>query len=113
MARYLDAEELKSVIKANDWSNPVVPNVVNLIIDRTPAADVVPRSDIESIFTFAETALKDAKNVCERNFAKAAQGGMADVEKAIGRREQTELFERMLKRYKELYFAGRERKEQP
>ena len=41
MSRYIDAEDLKAVIRANDWSNPVVPDVVGIIIDRTPTADVV------------------------------------------------------------------------
>ena len=41
MRRYIDAEDLKAVIKSNDWSNPVVPDVVGVIIDRTPTADVV------------------------------------------------------------------------
>ena len=41
MSRYIDAEETKSVINANDWSNPVVPQVVGYIIDRMPTADVV------------------------------------------------------------------------
>ena len=39
--RYIDAEDLKAVIKANDWSNPAVPDVVGIIIDRSPTADVV------------------------------------------------------------------------
>jgi len=41
MARYIDADEAKSVIKANDWNNPCVPTVVNMILDRIPTADVV------------------------------------------------------------------------
>lgn len=41
MRRYIDAEETKSVIEANDWSNPVVSQVVGYIIDRMPIADVV------------------------------------------------------------------------
>lgn len=49
MARYIDADETKSVIKANDWSNPCVPVVVNMIIDHIPTADVVPRSENESL----------------------------------------------------------------
>lgn len=40
MTRYINAEETKSVIKENDWRNPAVPNVVNMIIDRIPTADV-------------------------------------------------------------------------
>ena len=41
MPRYIDAEELKATVKANDWSNPCVPIVVNMIIDRSPSSDVV------------------------------------------------------------------------
>ena len=41
MPRYIDADDLKAVIHANDWSNPVVPDVVGVIIDRSPTADVV------------------------------------------------------------------------
>ncbi len=46
MARYVEVAELKAIIKANDWSNPAVPNVVNMIIDRIPTADVAPRADV-------------------------------------------------------------------
>jgi hypothetical protein len=38
---YIEKKDLKKIIKANAWSNPAVPNAVNVIIDRTPAADVV------------------------------------------------------------------------
>ena len=41
MSRYIDADDLKAVVKANDWSNPVVPVVVGHIIDRLHTADVV------------------------------------------------------------------------
>ena len=47
MARYIDADETKSVIEANDWSNPVVPQVVQAIIDRISTADVVPRAEVD------------------------------------------------------------------
>jgi hypothetical protein len=46
MARYIDADDLKAVIYANDWSNPVVPDVVGVIIDRSPTADVAPRAEV-------------------------------------------------------------------
>lgn len=46
MQRYIDADDLKAVIQANDWSNPVVPDVVCVIIDRTPTADVIPESEV-------------------------------------------------------------------
>ena len=38
---YLERGEVKRIIKANNWLNPVIPNVVNVIVDRIPAADVV------------------------------------------------------------------------
>lgn len=41
MAEYLEREEVKRIIKANSWLNPVIPNVVNVIVDRIPAADVI------------------------------------------------------------------------
>lgn len=49
MARYVEVDALKATIKANDWSNPAVPNVVNMIIDRLPTADVAPRSEVEAL----------------------------------------------------------------
>lgn len=49
MPRYIDADDLKAVINANDWSNPVVPDVVGIIIDRTPTADVVPKSEVDEL----------------------------------------------------------------
>lgn len=39
---YVDREAAKRVMKANDWLNPAIPNVVNMILDRLPAADVAP-----------------------------------------------------------------------
>ena len=39
--KFIDAEDIKAAVEANDWSNPVIPDVVGMIIDRTPAADVV------------------------------------------------------------------------
>ena len=47
MARYIDADDLKKIIRANNWSNPAVPDVVCVIIDRSPSADVVPKSEVE------------------------------------------------------------------
>ena len=38
---YIERDEAKRVMKANDWLNPAIPNVVNVILDRLPAADVV------------------------------------------------------------------------
>ena len=38
---YIELSEAKRIIKENEWKNPVVPNVVNMILDRIPAADVV------------------------------------------------------------------------
>lgn len=38
--KYIELGEAKRVMKANDWLNPAVPNVVNMILDRLPAADV-------------------------------------------------------------------------
>lgn len=46
MARYVEVDELKAKINANAWSNPVVPIYVNKVIDRTPTADVAPRSEV-------------------------------------------------------------------
>lgn len=40
MPRYIDAEELKRIISANEWKNDAVPCVVRIIIDRIPTADV-------------------------------------------------------------------------
>ena len=51
MARYIDAEDLKAVIRANDWSNPVVPDVVCVIIDRTPTANVAPMEEVKRLHT--------------------------------------------------------------
>lgn len=39
--KYIELGEAKRVMKANDWLNPAIPNVVNVILDRLPAADVV------------------------------------------------------------------------
>ena len=55
MARYIDADYLKMVIEANDWSNPAVPDVVGIIIDRTPTANVVLRSEL-AIQSFQDAA---------------------------------------------------------
>lgn len=41
MAKYIEAEEIKRIIRANDWSNKAVPLAVGMIIDRVPAADAV------------------------------------------------------------------------
>lgn len=49
MERYIDAEDLKAVIRANDWSNPCVPDVVCVIIDRTPTANVAPKAEVERL----------------------------------------------------------------
>jgi hypothetical protein len=38
---YIERGEAKRVMKTNDWLNPAIPNVVNVILDRLPAADVV------------------------------------------------------------------------
>lgn len=38
---YIERGEAKRVMKANDWLNPAIPNVVNMILDRLPTADVV------------------------------------------------------------------------
>lgn len=43
MPRYIDADEAKSDIKANDWSNPCIPTVVGIILDKIPTADVEER----------------------------------------------------------------------
>ena len=57
--RYIDADDLKAVIKANDWSNPVVPDVVCLIIDRSLVADVAPKSEVaREIFAEIDEALQ-------------------------------------------------------
>ena len=62
MARYIDADDLKVVIHANDWSNPVVPDVVGVIIDRSPTANVVPRAEIEEIFSEIYKEIESALN---------------------------------------------------
>lgn len=54
MPRYIDANDLKAVIQANDWSNPVVPDVVCLIIDRSPTADVAPKSEFDRVYNELE-----------------------------------------------------------
>ena len=38
---YIERGEAKRVMKANDWLNPAIPNIVNVILDRLHAADVV------------------------------------------------------------------------
>jgi rubrerythrin len=38
---YIERSEAKRIILENEWKNPVVPNVVNMILGRVPAADVV------------------------------------------------------------------------
>lgn len=62
MARYIDADDFKAVIHANDWSNPVVPDVVGVIIDRSPTADVVPRAEVEEIFSELYKEIESALN---------------------------------------------------
>lgn len=42
MSRYIDAEETKKVIRANNWTNPAVPDAVAIIINMMPTADVAP-----------------------------------------------------------------------
>lgn len=71
MARYIDAEDLKNIIEANSWSNPVVPQVVCTIIDRSPTADVVPKSDVVAIIEAVledkvETAVKEIFDEIEK-----------------------------------------------
>ena len=39
--KYIELDEAKRIMKANDWLNPAIPNVVNVILDRLPAADAV------------------------------------------------------------------------
>ena len=39
--KYIELGEAKGVIKANGWQNPDLPDIVNLILDMVPAADVV------------------------------------------------------------------------
>ncbi|MBR5874831.1 MAG: hypothetical protein IKY90_08895 [Oscillospiraceae bacterium] len=41
MDKFIEAEKLKQVVKANDWSNKAVPLAVGMIIDAMPSADVV------------------------------------------------------------------------
>ena len=61
MARYVEVDELKAKINANAWSNPVVPIYVNKVIDRTPTADVAPRSEVaREIFEEIEKEIKSA-----------------------------------------------------
>ena len=69
MARYIEADEAKSVIKANDWSNPVVPQVVGMIIDRIPTADVAPRAEV-------------AREIFEE-IMRAMERGVAEADKAV------------------------------
>lgn len=38
---YIERGEAKRVMETNDWLNPAIPNVVNVILDRLAAADVV------------------------------------------------------------------------
>lgn len=42
MARLIDADEAKNVIRKNDWSNPCVPTVVSVILDRIPTIEAEP-----------------------------------------------------------------------
>ena len=65
MARYIDADDLKAVVKANDWSNPVVPDVVGVIIDRTPTADVAPRAEVEALIKENERWMTEYANYRE------------------------------------------------
>lgn len=83
MARYIDADEAKSVIKANDWSNPCVPTVVNMIIDRIPTADVAPRSEVakeifEEIGKFVCTNAEDWQVFEELKKKYTEKGGNND-----------------------------------
>lgn len=59
MAKFIEAEKLKQVVKANDWSNKAVPLAVGMIIDAMPAADVVSKETHEAVVkalqAFAET----------------------------------------------------------
>lgn len=94
MARYIDAEDLKAVIKANDWSNPVVPDVVGIIIDRTPTADVVPKSavdkaeaEIERLWTILDSyalqygTVMDKHIVIEKARAEVTREIFEEIEK--------------------------------
>ena len=65
MARYIDADDLKAVIKANDWSNPAVPDVVGIIIDRRQTADVVPKSEVERLKRAYEGSQNTIKGLTE------------------------------------------------
>ena len=57
--RYIDADDLKAVIRANDWSQPVVPDVVCYIIDLTPTSDVVPKSEYDAVVKSVDNSTKE------------------------------------------------------
>ena len=46
MERYIKVDELETIVKVTDWSNPAVPIVLYMIIDRCSTADVAPRSEV-------------------------------------------------------------------
>ena len=52
--KYIELREAKRVIKANGWQNPALPDVVNLILDMVPSADVAPVVHGEWIVTKTE-----------------------------------------------------------
>lgn len=79
MARYIDADDLKAVIKANDWSNPVVPDVVGVIIDRTPTADVVPKSEVAEIFAEFELHIRKAVEGWRKEFKFTTEKDRMDM----------------------------------
>lgn len=73
---YIDREEAKRVMKANDWLNPAIPNVVNMILDRLPAADVAPvvhgewviKSEIHKIFDDVDENMYVECPFCKRTY---------------------------------------------
>ena len=86
MSRYIDAEDLKAIIKANDWSNPVVPDVVSVIIDRTPTADVVEVVRCKYCL-FAEKGFDECDIYCKLNDASFGKDAYCSYGE---RREQNE-----------------------
>ncbi len=72
MAKLIDADEAKRAIKENDWSNPCVPTVVGMILDRITTIEAEPvrhgRWDFTSCSLCGHSFLEYAEADCDHSF---------------------------------------------